>query len=227
MKAMVLAEPGAPFVMEERPIPVAGPGEAVARVLACGSGLTIEHTRAGRMGGNFPLVIGHEITGEITQVGAGVEGLQGRRARDGVLLFHLRALPLVPREPRDLVRESRRPSGPPDGRRLRRVHQAARPEFHPPARGSGLQGASRRGRRHLGRHRHAVQGDRPRGNSPDGERGRGGRGRRRGNPHGDDGALGGRARHRRRYRGRKTGQMPRHGRARDGGCVRREPGRGA
>ena len=75
MKAMVLAEAGAPFVLEERPIPVAGPGEAVARVLACGSGLTIEHTRAGRMGGNFPLVIGHEITGEITQVGAGVEGL--------------------------------------------------------------------------------------------------------------------------------------------------------
>ena len=28
------------------------------------------------MGGNFPLVIGHEITGEITQVGAGVEGLR-------------------------------------------------------------------------------------------------------------------------------------------------------
>ena len=75
MKAMVLAEAGAPFVLEERPIPIAGPGEAVARVLACGSGLTIEHTRAGRMGGNFPLVIGHEITAEITQVGAGVEGL--------------------------------------------------------------------------------------------------------------------------------------------------------
>ena len=75
MKAMVLSEPGAPFVLEERPIPVAGPGEAVARVLACGAGLTIEHTRAGRMGGNFPLVIGHEITGEITQVGAGVDDL--------------------------------------------------------------------------------------------------------------------------------------------------------
>ncbi len=75
MKAMVLPAPGARFVLEERPVPVAGPGEAVARVLACGSGLTIEHTRAGRMGGNFPLVIGHEITGEITQVGPGVEGL--------------------------------------------------------------------------------------------------------------------------------------------------------
>ncbi len=75
MKAMVLAEAGAPFVLEERPIPAAGPGEAVARVLACGAGLTIEHTRTGRMGGNFPLVIGHEIAAEITQVGAGVEGL--------------------------------------------------------------------------------------------------------------------------------------------------------
>ena len=75
MKAMVLAEAGADFVLEERPVPVAGPGEAVARVLACGAGLTIEHTRAGRMGGNFPLVIGHEITAVITQAGAGVEGL--------------------------------------------------------------------------------------------------------------------------------------------------------
>ncbi len=75
MKAMVLTEPGASFVPEERPIPEAGPGEAVARVLACGAGLTIEHTRAGNMGGNFPLVIGHEITAEITQVGTGVKEL--------------------------------------------------------------------------------------------------------------------------------------------------------
>ncbi len=76
MKAMVLPAPGAPFILEERPLPVAGPGEAVARVLACGAGLTVEHTRAGRMGGNFPLVIGHEIAGEIAQVGAGVDGLR-------------------------------------------------------------------------------------------------------------------------------------------------------
>ena len=35
MKAMVLHEKGTPFVLEEVPDPVPGPGEAVARVLAC------------------------------------------------------------------------------------------------------------------------------------------------------------------------------------------------
>ena len=38
MKAMVLRGPNRPFELEQRPDPVAGPGEAVARVFACGSG---------------------------------------------------------------------------------------------------------------------------------------------------------------------------------------------
>ena len=52
-----------------------GPGEAVARVLACGSGLTIQHGKAGRIPLSYPRVIGHEITGEIVDVGSGVTGL--------------------------------------------------------------------------------------------------------------------------------------------------------
>ena len=39
MKAMVLAEPGARFVLEERPIPVAGPGEAVIVSFGARAGL--------------------------------------------------------------------------------------------------------------------------------------------------------------------------------------------
>jgi propanol-preferring alcohol dehydrogenase len=74
MKALVVQERGGPFVMEERPDPIAGSGEAVARVMACGMGLTIQHTRMGRgQGANFPLIIGHEITAEIVEVGSGVE----------------------------------------------------------------------------------------------------------------------------------------------------------
>ncbi len=77
MKAMVLREPGKPFVEEEYPDPTPGPGEAVARILACGAGLTIHHARMGRVPGvNYPLVIGHEITALITAVGAGVEELR-------------------------------------------------------------------------------------------------------------------------------------------------------
>jgi len=75
MKALLLRAPNTPFEMVELPDPVAGPGEAVARVLACGSGLTIQHVKAGRMAAKFPAVIGHEITAEIVQVGAGVRGL--------------------------------------------------------------------------------------------------------------------------------------------------------
>src|ERR1035437_3774889 len=51
MKAMVLRGPNTPFELAEVPDPVAGPGEAVARVITCGSGLTIQHIKAGRTKG--------------------------------------------------------------------------------------------------------------------------------------------------------------------------------
>ena len=75
MKALVLRAPNTPFELANVPDPVPGPGEAVARVLACGSGLTIQHVKAGRTKAKFPRIIGHEITGEIVAVSAGVKGL--------------------------------------------------------------------------------------------------------------------------------------------------------
>ncbi len=75
MKAMVLKAANTPFVLETVPDPVPGPGEAVARVLACGSGLTIQHYKAGRTPATFPRIIGHEITAEIVELGAGVSSL--------------------------------------------------------------------------------------------------------------------------------------------------------
>lgn len=75
MKAMVLHGPRQPFELVEVPDPVAGPGEAVARVIACGSGLTIQHVKAGRRQAQFPRIIGHEITAEIVATGAGVTSL--------------------------------------------------------------------------------------------------------------------------------------------------------
>jgi propanol-preferring alcohol dehydrogenase len=74
MKALVVQERGGPFVMEQRPDPVAGAGEVVVWVLACGMGLTIQHTRMGRGPGvKFPLIIGHESAAEVVEVGAGVD----------------------------------------------------------------------------------------------------------------------------------------------------------
>lgn len=85
MKALVLRAPNTPFELATLPDPVAGPGEAVARVIACGSGLTIQHVKAGRIAARFPRIIGHEITGEIVAIGAGVTGL---RAGDGVTAYY-------------------------------------------------------------------------------------------------------------------------------------------
>lgn len=76
MKALVLHGPNTPFSMEDVPDPVAGPGEAVAKIITCGSGLTIQHVRAGRMIVDYPRIIGHEITAKIVEVGSESNGLK-------------------------------------------------------------------------------------------------------------------------------------------------------
>ena len=76
MKAMVLKAANAPLVFETVPDPEPGPGEAVAKVLACGAGLTIHHARAGRIPMQYPRILGHEITGEIVALGSGVDDLK-------------------------------------------------------------------------------------------------------------------------------------------------------
>lgn len=87
MKAVLLTGPGQPFQVATVPDPTPGPGEAVARVLACGSGLTIHHARAGRMKLNhYPRIIGHEIAAEIVAVGAGVNPAEVK-VGDGVTAY--------------------------------------------------------------------------------------------------------------------------------------------
>ena len=76
MKALVLHQANTPFELTEVADPVAGPGEAVAKVHACGSGLTIQHFKAGRTPVTFPRIIGHEICAEIVETGTGVTGIQ-------------------------------------------------------------------------------------------------------------------------------------------------------
>jgi alcohol dehydrogenase, propanol-preferring len=76
LKALVLEAPGQPFRLKTVPDPEPGPGEAVARVIACGAGLTIQHVRAGRIKVDFPRIIGHEITGVIEAIGEGVTSVK-------------------------------------------------------------------------------------------------------------------------------------------------------
>jgi propanol-preferring alcohol dehydrogenase len=84
MKAMLLKAANTPLVLEEVPDPVPGAGEAVAKVFACGAGLTIHHARAGRIKVDYPRILGHEIAGEIVAVGAGVRNV---KPGDGVTAY--------------------------------------------------------------------------------------------------------------------------------------------
>ncbi|MDG2034396.1 MAG: alcohol dehydrogenase catalytic domain-containing protein, partial [Rhodospirillales bacterium] len=75
MKALQLHGPEQKFQLTDVPDPVAEPGEAVVKVLTCGSGLTIQHVKAGRTPVAYPRIIGHEITGEVVEIGQGVTSL--------------------------------------------------------------------------------------------------------------------------------------------------------
>lgn len=84
MKALLLKGPNEPLTLESVPDPEPGAGEAVARVHACGAGLTIHHARAGRIKVGYPRILGHEIAGEIVAVGADVTDL---KPGDGVTSY--------------------------------------------------------------------------------------------------------------------------------------------
>ena len=68
MKALLLNGPNEPFSIEKINDPSPEEGHAVAKVLACGSGLTIQHVKAGRIIVDYPRIIGHEIIGEIVEI---------------------------------------------------------------------------------------------------------------------------------------------------------------
>ena len=74
MRAMVLHDWGSPLALETVPDPTPGLGEVVLRVQACAPDQFDVTIRAGRAGGTLPLILGHEIVGEIVALGAGVEG---------------------------------------------------------------------------------------------------------------------------------------------------------
>jgi propanol-preferring alcohol dehydrogenase len=75
MRALILEEFGSPFIRKEAPTPTINPREALVRVRnvgVCGTDLKIH---AGRMGLDaLPLIMGHEIAGEVAEVGSEVPG---------------------------------------------------------------------------------------------------------------------------------------------------------
>ncbi len=76
MLAMVLDAPGHPLAARELPVPEPGAGEVLVRVSACGVCRTDLHLVDGELPEpRLPVVPGHEITGTVERLGAGVSGL--------------------------------------------------------------------------------------------------------------------------------------------------------
>ena len=75
MRALVLETFGGPFVPKDVPTPTIAPHEALVRVRNVGVCGTDVKIRADRMGlGVIPLIMGHEIAGEVAEVGSLVRG---------------------------------------------------------------------------------------------------------------------------------------------------------
>jgi propanol-preferring alcohol dehydrogenase len=74
MRAMVSRRAGEALVMEERALPVPGPGELRIRISACGVCRTDLHVIDGDLARERAVVPGHEIVGYVDRLGAGVSG---------------------------------------------------------------------------------------------------------------------------------------------------------
>lgn len=77
LKAMAMHGAGSPLVEEERPIPEPGPGEVLIRVKACAVCRTDLHVVDGDLPHAKPHVVpGHEVVGEVTGLGPGVDAFR-------------------------------------------------------------------------------------------------------------------------------------------------------
>ncbi|MDR6772414.1 zinc-dependent alcohol dehydrogenase family protein [Azospirillum sp. BE72] len=80
MRAMVISRFGGPdvFELQDRPRPVAGPGELLVRVVASGTNpVDAKIRQAGRWAGiPFPAVLGYDVSGVVEEVGPGVTGFK-------------------------------------------------------------------------------------------------------------------------------------------------------
>ncbi|MBI5923545.1 MAG: zinc-dependent alcohol dehydrogenase family protein [Betaproteobacteria bacterium] len=76
MKAMILERPGLPLHLVDMPLPVAGAGNILIKVEACGVCRTDLHLVDGELSSPLlPIIPGHEIVGRVVAIGSGVAGL--------------------------------------------------------------------------------------------------------------------------------------------------------
>lgn len=75
MRAMVLTKPGEPLLLQELPKPQPGVGHVLLKVKACGICRTDLHVLDGELTEpTLPLIPGHQIVGEVEEMGPGVSG---------------------------------------------------------------------------------------------------------------------------------------------------------
>ncbi len=74
--AAVLHSPVAPFEVEQIDLAEPGPGEVLVRLAACGMCHTDLSMRASHRPTPYPVVLGHEGSGHVAGLGAGVSGLE-------------------------------------------------------------------------------------------------------------------------------------------------------
>jgi D-arabinose 1-dehydrogenase-like Zn-dependent alcohol dehydrogenase len=75
MRAMVAQTAGADLVLENREIPTPGPGRVLVKVHACGVCHSDMFAREGAWPGiSLPVIPGHEIAGEVAELGSDVNG---------------------------------------------------------------------------------------------------------------------------------------------------------
>ncbi|KAM0438548.1 hypothetical protein ACHAPT_001298 [Fusarium lateritium] len=75
-KACVLEKANAPFILRDLPLQQPSRGQILVKVLACGVCFSDVAVATGHLGDIFPRVPGHEIVGDVVQIGEGVTGFQ-------------------------------------------------------------------------------------------------------------------------------------------------------
>jgi propanol-preferring alcohol dehydrogenase len=89
MKALVVEEFGGPLLLQDLPIPIPAPGEVLLRVKACAVDQFDLRIRDGKVAyaKKLPIILGHEIAGEIAGLGEGVTQWQiGQRVTSTLYL---------------------------------------------------------------------------------------------------------------------------------------------
>ena len=73
MRAAVMTEFGKPFEMMDLDQAPPGPGEVRVKIMACAICHSDIHFADGELGGELPMVLGHEASGQVLEVGEGVD----------------------------------------------------------------------------------------------------------------------------------------------------------